>query len=334
MTAELSSAVIDPPPVVGDPIIAAFEPGAAATAVRETARRDPAAALTLLNGTTLRYALKLLDATQPDGSLAGWSRPNPSGDPAEDERTLSVEPSGKDLSGRQPFAATGSAEGAILLIAPDEDGDGHLFRLGAGPHLHVDEAIFDRPGFRQRWIEFAGPQSFAPISAFPAATLQPALRKIVLAEELLHTALDLGILEGFWDAARAHITTRTRPWQGQSLAKATDDPHLLRRYGEYTATVHAAQGLFEEAVDAATSAPALPGAIDAVSAARAFLLLAGRTLISGTIELLGAGATSSRYGFDLFWRDFTAHAVAHPPHWPIESIGRRLTHSSLEEPFA
>ncbi|MBN9025632.1 MAG: hypothetical protein J0H20_08460 [Rhizobiales bacterium] len=334
MTAELSSAVIDPPSVVGEPVAAEFEPGATAAAVRETARRDPAAALTLLNRTTLRYALKLLDATPPEGSLAGWSRPNPSGDPAQDERTLAVEPSGKDLSGRQPVAAIGSAEGAILLIAPDKGGDGYLLRLDASPHLRVDEAIFDRPGFRQRWIELAEPQFFAPISIFPAATLQPALRRIVLAEELLHAALDLGILEGFWDAARAHITTRTRPWQGQSLAKATDDPHLLRRYGEYTATVHAAQGLFKEAVDAVTSIPALPGTIDAVSAARAYLLLAGRTLISGTIELLGAGATSGRYGFDLYWRDFTAHAVAHPPHWPLESIGRRLAHPSLEEPFA
>lgn len=341
MTAELQSAVIAPPAPTEAPLAAAFDLASSAAAIGEAARQDPASALALLNETAIRYALVLLAPSWPGGvafdgiGFSGWSRPDPVG--ARDDQSLVVLPPGNGLAGRQSFWTSNTSGGAILLIAEDQDrsGAGHLFQLSVGPHLHTDKAIFDRHGFRQRWIEIGEPLFVEPVAAFPAVRLQAVLRKVALAEEMLHAALDLGILEGFWEAARSHVTTRSRPWQGQSLTKATDDPHLLRRYGEYTATLHAAQGLVAEAVAAAVSdAAALPSTIDTVSAARAFALLAGRSLVSGTIELLGAGATSERYGFDLFWRDFTAHAVAHPPLWPVESIGRRLTLSGIEEILA
>jgi len=338
MTSDLQSDVLDPPAKPARPDPAGFDLADTVDAIRDTARRDPAAALLRLNQITSRQTLALLDLSTlaiETSTLSGWSRPDPDVAETPQNSTLAAAENGGRVivSGRQTVRTTGPDGGSLLLIAADGDerGGGRLLLLEPGPHVHVDEPIFGRSGFRERWVDFAEPFDAEPLAALTGASLRAAIAQAALLEELLHTALDLGILDGFWAAARQHVTTRTRPWQGQALAKATEDPHLLRRYGEYAATLHAAEGLLEEAA-AALANDTLPGAVEAVAAARSFALLAGRTLISGTIELLGASATSERYGFDLFWRDFTAHAVAHPPLWPNESIGRDLLHTGKQEP--
>lgn len=158
------------------------------------------------------------------------------------------------------------------------------------------------------------------------ASVPPELRTAV--RELAHAAIDFGILGAFLDAAKAHATTRTRPWPGTGYDKASDDPHLIRRFGRFVASCQALEALLDEAVEAVEQHR--PGAEIAAANARNHALFVGRTFISEMIELLGASAASGRFGFDAYWRTFAAHARTEPPALSAEALGGRLIRRTAE----
>lgn len=311
----------------------AFDLAAAAAAIRAAAAIDTDAATALLHRALFDWAIALFEPHVPSAiraqidTAAAWSSPSPIEARGTEAWRLVVVQDGSRLSvlGRQAAVPVDGDAEHIVLFALDraEPGPGRLVLVKGRGQLHEDEPIFGRPVFRPRWIDAAVPLPAETLAVIPAARVPALLERIAIGEELLHAALDLGILEGFWTKAEVHVTTRTRPWQGQSLAKATDDPHLLRRWGTFASALHAAQGLFEEATSAARDEDP-EAAIRAVAGARAFLTLTSREILSGAIELLGASATSERFGFDLFWRDFSAHAVIHPPVWPLDRLGAEI----------
>lgn len=305
-----------------------------------TAAADPAAAVRQINDIIARRVLGL--QLPDDRQIAGWSWPAPPGDTRLPDGALAAAASGEllEIHGRQRFRAGPHADGGAIALVRDKEAanGGYIVALNAAAIRH-GEPIFGRDGFRIAEIAITQPQPFTAFEKVDAHRWQSALDRAVLVEELLHAALDYGILHEFSAAAHVHLTTRTRPWQGQALDKATNDPHLVRRYGEYVATRHALEELLAQARGAVAAAGSADDAAhrrqarDAVAAARTFAALAGRAIINGTLELLGAGATSQRYGFDVFWRDFTAHGVTHPPYWPAEVIGRDLVVNLQREKY-
>ncbi|WP_213989212.1 hypothetical protein [Sodalis sp. dw_96] len=333
-------------------------PGAAHE-VAKTAQTHPAAALSRINDI---IASRVLGLSLPDNrQIAGWSWPSPPGDAPLPVGAASL-PDGNgplygnaltasltgdylEIRGRQRFRTGPRPDGATILLIGDRDAGkgGYIASFDSRAPILVGEPIFERDGFRITETVLSPARLLTSFQPVDAKRWHPALERAALVEELLHAALDFGILQGFSAAAHLYLTTRTRPWQGQGLAKATDDPHLVRRYGEYVATLHALEGLLTEAGDglihtgldggdslardgretvSEAGEGSLRDARDAIAAARLYATLAGRSIINGTLELLGAGATSQRYGFDVFWRDFTAHGIAHPPRRPAEVIGR------------
>ena len=138
--------------------------------------------------------------------------------------------------------------------------------------------------------------------------------------DLLHTAVDLGLLSAFLDAATTHATTRTRPWPGTGYERAADDPHLTARFGKFVASIRALDALMDEATLEAERGSA--GAGRAAATARHHAMSVGRAFVSSTIELLGASAASVKHGFDMRWRDVVEHARHHPPRTPLEALGR------------
>ena len=145
----------------------------------------------------------------------------------------------------------------------------------------------------------------------------PADRRGAVAD-LLHAAVDLGLLSSFLDAATTYATTKTRPWPGTGYDRAADDPHLIARFGRFVAAVSALEALVDEATTEAERGSA--GAVRAAAIARHHGVSVGRTFVSGTIELLGASATSIRHGFDVRWRDVLEHARRHPPQTSLDGI--------------
>jgi alkylation response protein AidB-like acyl-CoA dehydrogenase len=312
-------------------------------AVAEIGRRaesDPAAARAwLYHLVAIQFVERLGLAASKRGESQrryGWSRPR-YGTGTPSQAAISATPlreGGWLLRGRQSLAVADACDEVVLLVRTDVAArEGLAIVLPTGDEavsLAVNEPVFDRPGIRNGWISLDRPLADDEVRILPALSFDVELRRAALLEELLHAALDHGLLRGFAAKAHIHLTTRSRPWQGQSLEKATYDPHVVRRYGEYVSILDA---LTELVADAQAALEALGDtdepeglriATDAVATARSYATLAGRTLINGTIELLGASATSEKYGFDVFWRDFTAHAVHDAPAWTLDAIGRAL----------
>lgn len=302
---------------------------------------NPASArAALAHAVALRTAGRLgLDVRPSPGSSRrlhyGWSKPLRTDAGAHEEARAEINEArdGVRLRGRQGIAIGPHSVDRIVLLAKDagRDGGGVVGILDAADkavEIAIEEPAFARPAIRQGWIRLNRALQPVETRRLSPAQFEDEFLRAALVEELLQAALDHGLLRAFAAQAFTHLTTRSRPWQGQGLSRATDDPHVVRRYGEYVALLDGLTELIAEAE--ATAGTALDGdrgpltaAIDVVAAARCYAILVGKTLISGTIELLGAGATSERYGFDVYWRDFTARAVQDVPLWTAAAIGRR-----------
>jgi alkylation response protein AidB-like acyl-CoA dehydrogenase len=139
--------------------------------------------------------------------------------------------------------------------------------------------------------------------------IEPGDRRTTVGD-LLHASIGLGLLTGFLEAATVHARTKTRPWPGNGYDRAADDPHLILRFGRFVAGLEGLRALVEEAAAAAQGAA--PDAGRKAALARQHAIDTGASFVSGTIELLGASATSVRHGFDQRWRDILSHARSHP----------------------
>jgi alkylation response protein AidB-like acyl-CoA dehydrogenase len=139
---------------------------------------------------------------------------------------------------------------------------------------------------------------------------RPQHRREAVAD-LLHAAIDLGLLSEFLDAATAYATTKTRPWPGSGYERAADDPHLIARFGRFVAALEALRALVEEAVGEVAEESDHAGR--AAFVARRYAIDVGAAFVSSTIELLGASATSIKHGFDERWRAVLDHARLHRP---------------------
>lgn len=129
--------------------------------------------------------------------------------------------------------------------------------------------------------------------------------------DLLHAAADFGLIGAFLEAATGYVTTKTRPWPGTGYARAADDPHVVARFGRFIAAHHALEELLREAAQEIAAGSHEAGELAA--AARGQAIHVARGFVSGTLELLGASATSGKHGFDAYWRHLSAHARSHPP---------------------
>ncbi|MFK8250055.1 acyl-CoA dehydrogenase family protein [Ancylobacter terrae] len=157
------------------------------------------------------------------------------------------------------------------------------------------------------------------------STGDPARQRLIASA--LHLSVTLGVLDGFLDRATGFLRTRSTPWYGAGLARATEDPHVLRALGLLVSKRDALDALAEEAL--AEVAGALrhdnpPATVGRVDIARHYAARVARALVSEGIGLLGASSASGKHGFDRFWRDLAAHQLRYPPGCDAEALGRNF----------
>ncbi len=298
--------------------IAEDDKGRAVTLVRQVsdlATSDPAGAEAFAVSAVARLLLGTAEAipVAPEEALglsvAGW--------PAE-----SVGPE----SFRQRYLVPPGAE-RVVFVLPAPEGAGTvpiaLVHVGEGRLvLTPDAPTFAASTLTRGWAEIPEPAARGEVRHLRRTDVD-ALR---LLAELLRGAVEHGIVAGFLARALEHLKSRSHPWPDTGVERASEDPHVLRRVGEYIATFDALTELLDEggrAVDDALAGSVAPAdAWPEVAAARLFAIRTGKELISGTIELLGASSVRGQYGFDAFWRNFTDHAASNPPLWSVEALGK------------
>jgi alkylation response protein AidB-like acyl-CoA dehydrogenase len=174
-----------------------------------------------------------------------------------------------------------------------------------------------------------------------AATARSTLRTLV--SQLIMTNLYLGIGFGAYDAARRYTADESRPWQASGASAAVEDPYIQHRYGELWLLLRPAQALADDAaaeLDRAFNS-AGPLGVDArgrvaiaVAEAKCLAHRAAIEVSSQMFELMGARATSSRFGLDRYWRNARVHTLHDPVDYKLRDIGRHMLDGSYPEPSA
>ncbi|WP_421656502.1 acyl-CoA dehydrogenase family protein [Leptothermofonsia sp. ETS-13] len=180
--------------------------------------------------------------------------------------------------------------------------------------------------------EIVGPSPF-PESAF--LTIPSVIA------QLTKTYVYLGIAEGALEAAREYIQTTARPWMNSGVDRASQDPYILRQYGELWSSLQAAISLADRAAEqvqiawdrgVALSPEERGETAIAVSTAKAFAIKVGTDITNRIFELMGARATASRYGFDRYWRDLRTFSLHDPLDHKLRSIGNWVLNDEVPVP--
>jgi alkylation response protein AidB-like acyl-CoA dehydrogenase len=241
------------------------------------------------------------------------------------------------LNGRKNFASNAAVadritvrvlfEGQVLLLAVPNPHDGVVHGRdwdAFGQKLTESGSI----EFRNARIDnehILGALPGAPAAAIsPAATLGPPLHQLYFVNFYLGTA------EGALAEAREYVLTTARPWQTSGVGAASEDPYILEQYGAFDAELRASAALADVAAQEVEAAiargPALTQAERDAAAATVYAAKVNSTrtaldITSGIFELMGARATSSRYGFDRFWRNVRTHTLHDPVAYKAREVG-------------
>jgi alkylation response protein AidB-like acyl-CoA dehydrogenase len=248
---------------------------------------------------------------------------------------LEATPYGFIARGVKSFG-TGVAVGDINVIGATMDGVDHPM-------------VFTIPGDRQGvnynhdWHNMgqrrtaSGSYSFDNVQVSPEDIVGPPqdmtsafLTLVFSLSQMSKVFTYLGIADGALNAARDYTLTMSRPWQGSGIEQASQDPYILQKYGELWADLQAAIALADQGArkiqqgwDKGTSLTAEGrGEIAiAVAAAKTVAIKAGLSVTNEIFEVMGARATSSRYGFDRYWRDLRTFSLHDPRAYKHKEIG-------------
>ncbi|MDB5556893.1 MAG: acyl-CoA dehydrogenase [Rhizobium sp.] len=148
--------------------------------------------------------------------------------------------------------------------------------------------------------------------------------------QLVFVNFYLGTAEGALEATLDYVRKTTRPWITSGVQRASDDPYILERVGEFKAELKAAAALADVAAAAVQTAlakgPAVTkrergeAAIEAY-AAKVHSTRVSLDITSRVFELMGARATASKYRFDRYWRNVRTHTLHDPVFYKAREVG-------------
>ena len=264
-----------------------------------------------------------------------------------DKRTIATpHADGYTLDGIKSFSS--GSVGADWLTVSAWDAAAGAALIGVLPATAAGVAVqADWDAFGQRQTDSGNvlftrvhlPRDLVLQAPGQAATPQTTLRSQVA--QLIMTNLYLGIAQGAFDAARTYTREQSRAWQASGVENAVDDPLVQHRYGQLwlllrpaeLASDHAAS-LLERAFRRGADLTADERGEVAVAGAEAKALAhrAGIEISSQMFELAGARATSTKLGYDRFWRNARVHTLHDPIDYKIRDLGRYALDGRWPEP--
>lgn len=264
--------------------------------------------------------------------------------------TLTTEGDGFRLNGRKTFASNASLADRITLraslgetvvlialpgtsegIAHGNDWDAFGQRLSESGSIEFRDVRVERD-------HILGPFPPRPNAPLPALT-----NLVVPIHQLFFVNFYLGTAEGALAEANEYLHTEAKPWQTSGVARASEDPYILELYGSLDSDLRASVALAEAAAVEIEAAIRRGAALDpeqrTAAAATVYAAKVNSTKValdvtSRILDLMGARATSARYGFDRFWRNIRTHTLHDPVAYKAREVGnfalnRRITPDPL-----
>jgi alkylation response protein AidB-like acyl-CoA dehydrogenase len=168
----------------------------------------------------------------------------------------------------------------------------------------------------------------------PYASLRTLISQQVL------TNLFVGIAQGALEEARVYVNENGRPWINSGVAKATDDPYLIQRFGEMHVQTVSAEALALRAASALDDAWQRGPSLDAETRARVALATSEAKIVAHRAALdigeklfdaCGARATHAPLALDRFWRNARVHTLHDPLDYRVRDVGRYALCGTLPE---
>lgn len=179
------------------------------------------------------------------------------------------------------------------------------------------------------------------VLTWPGATPTPQATLRTLVSQLIMANLYLGIGQGAFNEGREFSRELAKPWAASGVSRSVDDPYVQHRYGELWLHLRAAEAVTDAAAlqlqaafqrgSALTAAERGAVAI-AAAEAKALAHRAGIEVSGQVFELLGARATSARFGYDRFWRNARVHTLHDPVDYKLRDLGRHALEGRWPEP--
>ncbi|MEH2350971.1 MAG: acyl-CoA dehydrogenase family protein [Nostoc sp.] len=172
-------------------------------------------------------------------------------------------------------------------------------------------------------------------SGKPFSTIRACLTQLNLAN------IYLGIAQGAFEAAKTYTSTNTKPWLTSGVESATQDPYILQHYGKIWVDLQAAVYLTEQAGELLQAAWEQEWSLTAeqrgecallVATAKVFATKVGLDITNRIFEVMGARATSAKYGFDRYWRNLRTFTLHDPVDYKIQDIGKWALNDELPKP--
>nr|WP_238936468.1 acyl-CoA dehydrogenase family protein [Pseudomonas typographi] len=254
-----------------------------------------------------------------------------------DTRTVVRKFSGwREFSGKKSFCS-GASDSEMLIASAVDEGAGGKLLIAAIPSgrtgitLHGDwnnmgqrqtdsgSATFERVRVEESELLLdPGPLSN------PFACLRP------LIAQLHFTYIFLGIAEGALEEARQYTLKEGRPWFKSKAQHISEDPYILRHYGEFWIGLESVRVLTERAcaqLDKAWNRGPNLGSEEraqlalSIATAKVAATRTGLDLCSRLFEVTGARATHASLRFDRYWRNLRTQTLHDPVDYKIQELG-------------
>ncbi len=172
-------------------------------------------------------------------------------------------------------------------------------------------------------------------SSTPFNTIRACLTQLNLAN------IYLGIAQGALAAAKQYTRTTTKPWLTSGVESATVDPYILQHYGNMWIDLQGATCLTDIAAELlqvaweqewALSAQQRGECAIAIATAKVAATKVGLDITSRIFEVMGARATTGKYGFDRYWRNLRTFTLHDPVDYKVQDIGNWVLTEQLPKP--
>ncbi|AIR91267.1 acyl-CoA dehydrogenase family protein [Pseudomonas cremoricolorata] len=242
----------------------------------------------------------------------------------------------RTFNGQKSFCSGASDSQMLIASAIDRAAGGRLLIAAiptsrTGITLHDD---WDNIGQRQT---DSGSASFDAVRVEdhellldpgPLSTPFACLRPLIA--QLHFTHLFLGIAEGALAEARQYTLQQSRPWLRAKVEQASDDPYVLRHYGEFWVALEGVRLLVQRAAQQLDQAWAEGEALGAeqrgqlavsIATAKVAASRSGLDICNRLFEVTGARATQAALRLDRYWRNLRVQTLHDPLDYKLHELG-------------
>lgn len=242
----------------------------------------------------------------------------------------------REFSGKKSFCS-GASDSQMLIASAIDEGAGGKLLIAAIPSgrtgitLHGD---WDNMGQRQT---DSGSATFERVRVEenellldpgPLSTPFACLRPLIAQLHFSH--IFLGIAEGALEEARHYTLKEGRPWFRSKAQHVSEDPYVLRHYGEFWVGLESVRLLVERAAEQLDEAWHKGHALGAEERAQLALSIAtakvaavrtGLDICSRLFEVTGARATHASLRLDRHWRNLRTQSLHDPVDYKLHELG-------------